>query len=78
MNNKPILTLDTFKKDSKSSPSVKEGAKNEKVKQVISNTQNNKSSVKPNESDNSQSKKLTSQEIKANRKAKNVAILNNL
>ena len=78
MNNRPILTLDTFKKDSKSSPSVEESAKNEKVKPVISEDQNKKSSVKPNESVNSQSKKLTSQEIKANHKAKYIATLKKL
>ena len=78
MNNKPILTLKTFNKDSQSSLSVKGGAKIEKVKQVISNDQNNKSCIKQNESGNPQSKKLTSQKIKANRQAKYVATLKKL
>lgn len=78
MNNKPILSLETFKKGSNSSPSVKEQAKIEKVKQAISNNQNKKSLVKQDQLDNSQSKKLTSQEIKANRKAKYVATLKKL
>lgn len=78
MNNKQILTLGTFKKDSNSNTSVEVQAKIEKVKQVISNTKNSKSFVKQNQSVNSQSKKLTPQAKKAKRQARYAATFKKL
>ncbi len=76
MSNRPILTLDSFKKCGNLSSSNKGQAKIEQVKQIISNDQDNKSLEKQNQSVNSPPKKLTSEEEKkAKRRAKYVSAL---